>query len=1049
MKKPVKAALLLVVSASFLASCNNTQPEESSLTDDTSEASSSAASSSASSSSSSSSESSNDTSTAQSTADTSTEEGNYYTVSFNSNGGTEVDPQRVKEGEKATKPADPTKEGSTFGGWFTSQSLTNEFDFANTAITTDYELFAKWNVPTQKAQYWIANSVTGWEKDGAVQMDLPSEGDDLAVLKNYTVTAGFEFKITDFAASDQKWIGYSSDLSSLAVKGGNDGLNVVIKRAGTYDFALTSDFKIKVSKVSSSEEDDKKADYWLAGNGAWTIGTGAFEMLKDPTDANKAVLYGVSLEAGGQGYKVTNFDSEWYGCRDELSGVASAGSDNNIVIAESGKYNVYLNGSSQVWVEWVSHTVSFDSKGGSDVASLSVADGKNAVKPEDPTKEGFDFAGWYTDENLTSVFVFESTPVTGDLTLYAKWTEKKVTVTFDTDGAGSIDPLELTYGQSASKPSDPVKTGYNFQYWYEDSDDTASFDFASAIRSDITLHAKWDIIVNEVTFKYCDGATADLVKRVNYGDKVEKPGKPTRAGYAFKGWYTAETEGAEFDFEETEIVAGITLYGRWEAIPTHTVSFDANEGTSVAAQEVPDGECATRPDNPTKVGYVFDNWYVSEDEDAQVFDFTSTITSDVTVYAKWSDAYFNVVFHTNCDVAAETKSVKYNGNVDDPSSSLSKTGHTFAGWYTDEDCSDSCSFAIASTPITESIDLYAKWEKNTYTITFYSEEGSDVEPMTAKYGDTIESPAAPTKTGYAFAGWYTSASYGADEKFAFGEDIITDNIDLYARWETPRKVSFDYGDETETAAIVPDGETVEEPEEPTQDGYVFKYWYIKDGDGTAYSFDTPVTSDISLVAKWAELSDYYITGSFSEWKQASSARMEKDSAGTNLAVLENFVVDAGTTLKVTDFGDGWYGYHSGISNVASGEIGGNITVNESGTYNFYLNSSKEVWISKVTDDSKASYWLVGSFCGWKATEGAIQMDKDSSDNNLAVLKGYHLEKGATLKIVDGKFQNWYGYYDDLSAVASGVKDGDITITETGDYDIYLNSGSKVWIELSK
>lgn len=159
------------------------------------------------------------------------------------------------------------------------------------------------------------------------------------------------------------------------------------------------------------------------------------------------------------------------------------------------------------------YTVNFNSNGGTEVTSQKVESGKKATKPANPTKqaiatETYAFENWHTStDNGTTLsdtaFDF-NTPITKDITLYAKWAVNAVThtVTFDTKG-GSTSPAEQTivHGNKASKPVDPTKQDtetetYTFDNWYTSTDggatlsDTA-FDFDTAIETDITLYAKW------------------------------------------------------------------------------------------------------------------------------------------------------------------------------------------------------------------------------------------------------------------------------------------------------------------------------------------------------------------------------------------------------------------------------------------------------------------------------------------------------------------------------------------------------------------------------
>ena len=162
------------------------------------------------------------------------------------------------------------------------------------------------------------------------------------------------------------------------------------------------------------------------------------------------------------------------------------------------------------------YTVSFDTQGGSTVPAQTVSHGEMVNKPADPTKDGFTFTNWYNESACLNLWDF-TTPVTKDLTLYAKWTpnepgpeppsgssgdgnmENAYRVLFN-DGATTLYVVtDLSAGDKLTKPEDPVKDGYTFAGWHKDSACTQAWDFNDGITGDMTLYAKWTAIESTPT----------------------------------------------------------------------------------------------------------------------------------------------------------------------------------------------------------------------------------------------------------------------------------------------------------------------------------------------------------------------------------------------------------------------------------------------------------------------------------------------------------------------------------------------------------------------
>lgn len=146
------------------------------------------------------------------------------------------------------------------------------------------------------------------------------------------------------------------------------------------------------------------------------------------------------------------------------------------------------------------YTVTFNSQGGSEVASQAVYAGEKIVKPANPTKEKEYFVDWYKEAECTNVWDFENETVSQDITLYAKWTSIAYTVTFETNGGTAIEAQLVPEGTFATKPVPaPTKEGYLFEGWYTEQTMTNLFNFYTPITKDITLYAKW-MDISSITY---------------------------------------------------------------------------------------------------------------------------------------------------------------------------------------------------------------------------------------------------------------------------------------------------------------------------------------------------------------------------------------------------------------------------------------------------------------------------------------------------------------------------------------------------------------------
>lgn len=390
-----------------------------------------------------------------------------------------------------------------------------------------------------------------------------------------------------------------------------------------------------------------------------------------------------------------------------------------------------------LYAQWTeAKTVTFDVQGGSEIAAQQVQTGKSAVRPENPERVGYAFAGWYTSADTSGSEYDFTAAVNDDVTLYAKWTPNMYAVTFDSQGGSAVDAQQVAYGGYATQPATPTRDGYTFVGWTTDAAGTTPYGFGMPVTGGITLYAKWDdagATYHTVTIHLNDGddyssdLPQDMTLFVKEGEKLTIPDSaPSRGGYRFAGLTSDEQRKTDYD-AGTAVTADMTLYAKW--VKTWTVTFDTAGGSAVNSQTVDDGGVAVAPDpSPTRDDCRFTGWQY----DGKSYDFGSKVTGDITLTAQWvrTAHQWTITFDLNgghAPAGKDAKTLYAEQKVYDGDSLVSPTadianepqldGYTFEGWSTVKD--DALAVSVVSfdssgkslMPIDRDGTLYALWSR--------------------------------------------------------------------------------------------------------------------------------------------------------------------------------------------------------------------------------------------------------------------------------------------------------------------------------------------------
>ena len=447
-----------------------------------------------------------------------------HTVTFNLHGGTgafptSFPPQDVPNNQVATRPsADPTRAGYNFVDWYTSATGGVPFDFANTPITENTVVHARW-VPEQQANTglrWLSDNIT--IPFDATYVDVLISLENLhTITNNVTMTLAL--------GPDGATGATGLSIPAVPLQSHNTPNGVIVTPASALPAYI---FSLEVEGPQTFASLDTTL--------LVRINTSAALLPNVPTTVRLS--------------------------RPHLSPHATEITTFTITRLPEGP---------------IYHNVTFDLQGGGLAANfpaLTVLNNDTITRPTAvPTLANHTFVDWYDAATGGAPFDFAA-PITADTVIYARWTPVLHPVTFNLhDGgpAASFPAQNVPHNGTATQPPTvPTRAGFDFVGWYDAATGGAPFDFTTEITGPTTVHARWAPVEGNhlVTFVLHGGAGNFPDQSVpNNGNATRPSVNPTRAGFNFVNWYTSATGGTPFNFT-TPITADTTIHARWVAQPT-------------------------------------------------------------------------------------------------------------------------------------------------------------------------------------------------------------------------------------------------------------------------------------------------------------------------------------------------------------------------------------------------------------------------------------------------------------------------------------------------
>lgn len=545
--------------------------------------------------------------------------------------------------------------------------------------------------------------------------------------------------------------------------------------------------------------------------------------------------------------------------------------------------------------------------------------------------DGYYFTGWYTAKNDGEGEKIDRIVPgqIGDKTFYAHWGLEAYQIIYHNIGnAINTNATNYTVLSEDITIENLSLRGYDFDGWFSDSTLTtpANTVIKTGSHGDMHFYAKWTPIEYNLTFNLYGGQYEGDVNPAHYTiEDAFAFMSPTLSGYVFDGWYTAAEGGEKLSGISEGMAGHLTLYAHW--IYISTITYNSNGGSAVANTVQPAGSAITAPSVPTKDHYDFAGWFVDANLQNE-FEFDVMPVEDTMLYAKWTPIEYAINYYLNGGENSKSNPLVYTVETSFTFAEPTKVGYSFVAWFTNATfTSQPISKIVAGTH--GELNLYASFSINQYTISFDTNGGTSIEPITQNYATVVAQPADPAKNGYSFDGWYSDSNLRTAYTFT---TMPAEDITIYAKWALVNYdivYNLDGGTNASTnPATYNIMSSAISLSAPTKTGYTFEGWYSDASFNTAFTSIPCGSYGVKEVyAKW-EIIVYQINYVIDE--NTVNDNITEYTVETDITEL----LDA--TLKGHTF-DGWFKnstFTQRTTTVAGGMVG-NVTLYGKFTPNDY------------------------------------------------------------------------------------------------------------------
>lgn len=730
---------------------------------------------------------------------------NSYLLTWNTDGGSYIEPQMLKYGAAVLAPADPTKVGYTFAGWdFVPETM----PAAATTVT------AQWANATQASYqvvYWGENLTGGYDYLYA-DKETGTVGDDIPYSTSLTASrmpqgleaAGFELDSAKSAGNVEitadgsavKNVYFSRRTFTIKFyredRRGRWSEDTSLRITAKYGEDVSARWEAACEDDGWGPNKNDNIQYTLIAN----MPAENLTMYEKSSGTGTTIEYRVE-KINGSGYDV-------YATFKASSGVHLTDEDKMPITGFAyDSWKQYTNGwgDSTLWLYYTrnSYNLVFENCTGVSPRALKFEAPLSGAKPADSSvgrPAGMDsdyvFMGWYLDEAFQTPVDWSSTMPARNLQVYAKWAKPDYTVSFNTHGADTETPAPIGVAKydtiEDQMPADPTREGYVFAGWYTDEAYTVPFVATQQIVRNLTLHAKWtrtDSCTYVIVAKDTEG---NELKRVD-GSEVEVGASVTVNAPVIDGYQAQQSsQNVKILDDGQEVVFVYDKLQNWTATVHHYI-----EGTTEKV-----AEDVIRSDLTVNSLLVY-SATVSGYELAEGTSYVQTATrenSEITFYyKKIADSAYTVnhYYGSNASLTETVTGTAKAGSLV-TADVINKAGYTCV-------TSGAALSAYVAKDGSTVINVYYAANDQTYSVYYYL-EGTETpvpgttakENVSAKFDETV-TETAPAVTGYTVAGDSTrSITVGADN--AANKIVFYYTVNSY-----PLNITYKYADDVPDAAL--------------------------------------------------------------------------------------------------------------------------------------------------------------------------------------------------------------------------------------------------------